>query len=303
MKIYEKHEKEYEDKIAHRYDRDYHSSLVTKYHDEEFVDYIMKNYKKGDRILDLGCGPASIWNELQPRLCEDDKLVGVDLSSNMISEAKTKYPDYEFKEGSFFNIPYGDNEFDLVIVSSAFHHILDTDLPEALKEISRVMDEHGRLIGREPLACGRIGDRGGWLSGAIMNFRHMAFRLTKAREYKEEDPGPHHHAYNAEEFLNIINKILKVTNIEFKNPISQYLSRLNHGEAFKIVKYLNEILGHKEGQEIFYIGHKNFSNSSLIESNIKQALDENKIDDISIFLSNLQIASKKLDEILGKNDD
>lgn len=301
MKDYEVQEKIYEDGIAHRYDIDYHSSLVTKYHDKEFVDYIMENYKKGDRILDLGCGSASIWKELESRVCPDDRLVGVDLSKNMILEAQSKYPGYEFKEGSFFNIPYEDGEFDIVIVSSAFHHILDEDLPEALSEISRVLDEHGRLIGREPLCTNRIGDRGGWLAGAIMNFRHMIFRLTKTREYREENPGPHHHAYDAKDFISIINKQLKVNNIKFKNPISQYLSRLNNKETFDVIKYLNEILEHKEGQEIFYVGHKNYGNSKDIERNIEYALKENKIEDISLFLAHLKVASEKIEKLFVEN--
>jgi len=50
-------------------------------------DYINKmSWKRGDRGLDLGCGPGSVTTQvLLPRLPEDfSLLVGADLSDNMI---------------------------------------------------------------------------------------------------------------------------------------------------------------------------------------------------------------------------
>ena len=180
---YEELERQYEDRIAGRYNNDYHGTPIAKWHDENFASFVAKYYTEGDRILDLGCGPASLWRALRLKLPSPGLLVGVDLSSRMIEEAKILFPHGDFRVGSMFEIPAESGSFDIVIVSSAFHHLPDERLHQALREIYRVLDEHGILIGREPLRSGRVGDRGGWISGALMALRHLSYRLTHTREY------------------------------------------------------------------------------------------------------------------------
>ena len=201
----EQTEKEYEQQMAHRYNNDYLEPPIMQEHASAFVKYVSQNVKPGDRVLDLGCASATLWGHFKKLLPDDITLVGVDLSPEMLNQARVQFPEGDFREGSFLDIPSKDAEFDVVIVSSAFHHINDLLLPDSLKEISRVMDEHGILIGREPLLTGRLGDRGGWFSGLLMSLRHLVYRLTHTREYPEPDPGIDHHAYNVLDFLDIIN--------------------------------------------------------------------------------------------------
>jgi juvenile hormone acid methyltransferase len=51
------------------------------------------NWKKGDRVLDLGCGPGSVTTQvLMPRLPADfGLLVGADMSADMIQYASETY--------------------------------------------------------------------------------------------------------------------------------------------------------------------------------------------------------------------
>jgi SAM-dependent methyltransferase len=286
------------DKMAHRYNRDYHEPPIMKLHSENFVKYVAGVVKPGDRVLDLGCASASLWDLFETYLDDSVALVGVDISSKMVEEAKKNFPKGDFRVGSMMNIPAESGAFDVVIVSSAFHHIPDSALPVALEEISRVMDEHGSLIGREPLMLGRVGDRGGWLAGSLMALRHMVYRLTHTREYPEPDPGPDHHAYDPKIFLELINKQLKIVKVDFKNPVSLFISRVRHPVIAKIAILLDEVVGHKEGQEVCYVATKNFYTSEDVQNCIDKALQENQIKDMTQFLAYLSEANLVISTLL-----
>ena len=292
-------ERLYEDSIATRYNKDYHEAPIMQWHSENFALFVKSLFRPGDRVLDLGCGSASLWSQWQKYLLNADQVVGVDLSPVMIAEAKRLFPTSDFRVANFFEIPAEAGAFDIVIVSSAFHHIADEYLPSALAEIHRVVDEHGMLIGREPLASGRLGDRSGWLSGALMNLRHMAYRLTHTREYPEPDPGPAHHAYNAEEFLDIINQVFNPSIIEFKHPVSPFLSRVRHPIVAKIAESLDESIRHREGQEVFYAATKNYASDADVIRCIRSALAENQIDDLTEFLAQVEAATRVIDSRLS----
>ena len=295
-------EREFEDRIAHRYNRDYHEPPIMKRHSEAFVRYLARIIQPGDRVLDLGCASASLWGLFDEQLDASISLVGVDLSPKMLQEARLQFPMGDFRIGSMTNIPAGDGEFDVVIVSSAFHHISDQNLPDALLEVHRVLDEHGVLIGREPLCVGRLGDRGGWIAGALMNLRHLAFRLTHTREYPEPDPGPDHHAYDAKEFINLLSTKFSIENIEFRNPASLFLARIHHPVVVEISNLLDELVDHKEGQEIHYVARKNFATAADVAKCVRLALEQNVICEMPRFLAYVEEAARVIERILDEKN-
>jgi ubiquinone/menaquinone biosynthesis C-methylase UbiE len=134
IKDFEIKELEYENQVAHRYNHDYHDAPIMRWQSQEFIAFVLRHYKRGDRVLDLGCGPASLWELLKSNLLDPGALVGVDLSPSMIEEAKSLHLEGDFRIGSMFSIPADAGEFDLVIVSSAFHHVPDEELPAALTD-------------------------------------------------------------------------------------------------------------------------------------------------------------------------
>lgn len=278
----EAREREFEDCISDRYHRDYHEAPIMSWHAKEFVRYAVSYIKSGDRILDLGCASGVLWELFYELLPEGVTLMGVDLSPKMVDIAAKKFPKGTFKVGSFFDIPVESGAFDVVIVSSALHHIADDSLPDALNEISRVMDEHGILIGREPLGKGRLVDKGGWLAGALMHLRHLAYRISHTREYPEPDPGSDHHAYEAKQFLAEIDKALTVVDVNFRNPVSLLLARSHDKKIVEIAKHLDEIIDHKGGQEIYYAAYRNYSTIEDIAQCISNAVDGNEISKIEL---------------------
>lgn len=297
----DKQEREYEDFMAHRYNRDYHEPPIMQEHSRTFVKYLAQVVRPNDRILDLGCASASLWPLFKEILDPSVSLVGVDLSPKMITEAQQLFPDGDFRVGSMTQVPAAAGEFDIVIVSSAFHHISDDMLPEALNEISRVLDEHGALIGREPLVSDRLGDRGGWIGGALMHLRHLAYRLTHTREYPEPDPGPHHHAYEVRHFLGMISDKFTVTNIKFKNPISFFLARSRHPIVEKIAIMLDELIDHKEGQELLYLARKNYIDAGEVSHCIEKEIKNNYVEDIPKLLAYIAEAAIVMEQVLEQD--
>lgn len=297
-------EREYEDAIAHRYHRDYHEPPIMEWHSRSFVEYVGQHISPGDRVLDLGCASGVLWPLFREILPQDVKLTGVDLSPGMLEVARNNFPEGDFREGNFSEIPCDPGEFDVVIVSSAFHHINDNHLPTALAEIARVLDEHGILVGREPLATGRLIDRGGWFSGALMHLRHLAYRLTHTREYPEPDPGPDHHAYVAEEFLAEISNALTIVNVNFRNPISLLLARSKNAIAVTIAKHLDELINHRGGQEILYAARKNFSTAADVKDCVLKALNDNEVsqEELQKIMTHVMAASQLLEKKLKSEE-
>ena len=72
----------------------------------------------------------------------------------MIALARAKYPAGEFHVARAHDLPFEAGSFDVVIASSVLHHIPDSHLDDAFREINRVLDEHGRLVGRDPGTTG-----------------------------------------------------------------------------------------------------------------------------------------------------
>ncbi|MFM6004322.1 MAG: class I SAM-dependent methyltransferase [Sphaerospermopsis kisseleviana] len=302
MKDFEQQERLYEDAIAPRYNRDYHSYPIMKTHDENFAKFVSQYYHPGDRVLDLGCGAASLWHLWKKFLPSPHLIIGVDISEGMISECKRMYPEDDFRVGSSLEIPVETGTIDLVIVSSVLHHIPDEYLPQVFQEIHRVLDEHGIIIGREPVAQGRLGHQPGWFSGALMSFRHLVYRLTHTREYPEPAIGDYHHAYVPTDFMQILKQFLSPITLQFRHPVSSIISRCNHPLVEKIAEMLDNSVNHYGGHEFYYVAAKNYTEATDVAYCIQQELAteftaEQKLE----FMALLQKFSELLEKELGIN--
>ena len=85
--------------------------------------------KKGMHILDLGCGTGTATLEIASLLEGSGRVVGLDLSEKMLSEAKQKlarlgYTNVDFVLGSASDLGY-ETCFDYVLSTNAFHHFGD----------------------------------------------------------------------------------------------------------------------------------------------------------------------------------
>lgn len=100
---------------------DYDSSFEGKF-TENFKKLLLESVelKPGYQLLDVACGNGRLLKQFAER--SDIAGYGVDISENMIREAKLLNPDMTFCVGTCDEIPFADRMFDVITVSAAYHH-------------------------------------------------------------------------------------------------------------------------------------------------------------------------------------
>jgi SAM-dependent methyltransferase len=107
------------------------------------VDQILR-IQLGQRVLDIGCGPADILD----RLPNGVEYFGYDMESRYIEEARLRYGN----RGSFFvravNPAAVDDlgTFDVVMALGVLHHLNDRDAGTVIASAAKVLRPGGRLI-------------------------------------------------------------------------------------------------------------------------------------------------------------
>jgi len=100
--------------------------------------------KKGDRVLDIGCGKAFLLYELS-QLIPGLEVAGIDISSYALEKAKEEIKPF-LKKGHARQLPFDDNSFDLVLSINTLHNLYIYDLEKAIKEISRVSENDAYIV-------------------------------------------------------------------------------------------------------------------------------------------------------------
>jgi trans-aconitate methyltransferase len=95
--------------------------------------------KSGERILDLGCGTGTLTAEIAA--C-GAHVVGVDRSSEMIDEARKKFPAIQFEVCDARALHFSD-EFDAVFSNAALHWIPEAE--RVIQGVSRSLRPGGRF--------------------------------------------------------------------------------------------------------------------------------------------------------------
>lgn len=135
----EKNKQDYEDFFA-RYD---------KYRYEK-EGHILKNLDQidfqGKKVLEIGLGQGADAEQIIRR---GGIYSGVDLTQESVERVKMRFllrnlPFEEVKQGSALELPFADNEFDIVFSHGVLHHI--PEIEKAQKEIARVLQPDGNLI-------------------------------------------------------------------------------------------------------------------------------------------------------------
>lgn len=106
---------------------------------ELFEPYIKPNTS----IADIGCGNGRLIRELK----YDEKYTGVDVSQNLLDQAKKLFPHHTFLLGSLLQIPIPDNSIDTTFAIASLHHIPSDELREkAIDELYRITKPGGYVV-------------------------------------------------------------------------------------------------------------------------------------------------------------
>lgn len=112
-------------------------SFVSKY-GENLVELL--DPKKGEKILDLGCGTGDLTKKLYDLRVD---VVGVDKSANMVTQAKRKYPKIKFMVQDAIDLKY-NSEFDAVFSNATLHWVKPPK--SALQCIYKSLKKGGRFV-------------------------------------------------------------------------------------------------------------------------------------------------------------
>jgi ubiquinone/menaquinone biosynthesis C-methylase UbiE len=136
---------EFFDRRAADYDREYaedtpggHALRVRRKKVLDLFD------QQGGLVLDVGCGPGVMTQELLDRGC---RFCGVDPSSKMIEIARSRFTEDErtrFVQGDASRLEFADNAFDAVLCMGVIDSVPDGRL--AVQEMVRVLKPGGTLI-------------------------------------------------------------------------------------------------------------------------------------------------------------
>jgi len=131
------------DRIAGEYVRELFDELRHKPLDRELLNRFAAHVREGGLVCDVGAGPGHVARYLHER---GAKVCGIDLSPEMVAQARRLNPEIEFQRGNMFALDAADNTFAGV---SAFYSVVNIPpdkITHALKELHRVLEPHGLLL-------------------------------------------------------------------------------------------------------------------------------------------------------------
>jgi len=113
------------------------------------IEELIKYVRKGDKILDLGCGNGRLYKILKNKKIE---YTGVDISKKLIEIAKKELSDQESTQPKFFvgdalNLLLKNHEFDIIFAIALLHHIPTQRLQlKVLRNCFKILKKNGLII-------------------------------------------------------------------------------------------------------------------------------------------------------------
>jgi ubiquinone/menaquinone biosynthesis C-methylase UbiE len=130
--------------VAAEYSREYCDELDKKPFDRKMLDWLAEKVNRTGPICDLGCGPGQIARYFNAQEIES---CGIDLSDEMVKEARRLNPDISFQKGDMLhltNVP--DDSFTAIAAFYSIIHIPREQVLDALRELKRVLRPNGILL-------------------------------------------------------------------------------------------------------------------------------------------------------------
>ena len=176
------------------------------------------------RVLEIGCGPATLWHANAQRIPIGWDVTLSDFSAGMLDEARASLAEsgraFHFAEVDAQAIPYADASFDGMVANHMLYHVPDRD--KALDEFRRVLKPGGSLFaatnGERHLIefeelLRRAGTPEGWwrLPAATMDFSLENGRAQLARHFSHVELRPYENSLEVTEAEPLVAYVLSTS--------------------------------------------------------------------------------------------
>ena len=155
----------YYDRIARFYDLTFKLNGYGRSLDRYFDNHPLP-ISRGARILDAGCGTGLLTLALLRGIRFPVSITALDLSSTSINAARRalyssrgRTRDVTFTQGNLLSLPFADDSFDFVFLTSVFTHMMPHESAHYLREIGRVLAPGGRCVSTWFLLTDEVNER------------------------------------------------------------------------------------------------------------------------------------------------
>lgn len=124
------------DRAAKKYAEDLYDELQSKPMDVKFLDLFVERVNPNSQVAEIGCGPGEISAYLK---IKGLNMLGIDISPQMIEEAKRLNPAIKFQVGDVFSLDFQDKSFSGVAAPFLIVNFSIDEIPKAFHEIKRVL--------------------------------------------------------------------------------------------------------------------------------------------------------------------
>jgi len=131
------------DSVARAYAAHLASELSGKPLDRHLLNRFAEEVRGRGLVADLGCGPGHVARYLHD---QGVTMVGIDLSPQMIEEAKRLNPELEFKVGDMGKLSLPDASLVGAIAFYSIVHLAPDELPAILAELRRALMPGGLVL-------------------------------------------------------------------------------------------------------------------------------------------------------------
>jgi len=119
--------------------------------EQDLMSYFTRENFSGKRILDFGCGSGAS-TMILARMFPESKIVGVELEEKLLNIANARLEFYGYSNIAFYTSPSGNElppnigEFDFVIMSAVYEHLLPEERKFVIPKVWSVIKPNGYLF-------------------------------------------------------------------------------------------------------------------------------------------------------------
>lgn len=210
---------------------------------QPFGDWIASHYEinAGFRILELGCGTATMWQNNMHLLNGEDHLLLTDFSEGMLETARKNisHPNVDFQVVDIQRIPFADNTFDMVIANMMLYHV--PDLHGGLSEVRRVLKPGGKFY------CATYGEHGimEFVNDTLMKYgihgsigktftlqngeETLSRHFTKVTQYTRDDGLAITHIPDFVDYVLSMSSLTGIDNIDARHLLPAFEAKATDG--------------------------------------------------------------------------